>query len=351
MSQDESVEFVIAGVRKAEARLLGEAEEFFRRAIKLNRENAVAWYNLGILLAEQNRKEEASKAYTEAIASTPGSIFEDAWLNLAMTRIDTGGAQSCIDTIDEAIQFIPQSDSLWNTKGVLHQALDQLQEAEECYRKAISINPNFDLAWVNLAKIYARTGRREEAKDALKKGYSGRQFTSLVDLEKQWAATRDELSDILPDWFTETMESSYQDIMAQEKMGGAILAPRSYKNPITRSYIQKTLSKHPTNAQLWMELGKFQMESEEYDDAEKSFKRALRLNAKIPRASFNLGMIFMKKGMQIEAVEAFTVETVNSPNSDDVWELLGKSLEMIGKMKESRAALDKAEALRNSRQF
>jgi hypothetical protein len=82
--------------------------------------------NLGVLLTNQKRFEEAEAAYRRALELTPDS--PSAWLNL-------GALQTC---------------------------RKQEKEAELSYRKAIKLDPNYRLAYFNLSYLHLRQGRFEE---------------------------------------------------------------------------------------------------------------------------------------------------------------------------------------------
>jgi Flp pilus assembly protein TadD len=108
-----------------------EAEAAYRQAITLNPEDATAYYNLGVLLKNLHRSEEAEAAYRQAIA-----------LN-------------------------PEYASVYSNLGVLLADLHRHEEAEAAYRQAIALNPEYARAYYNLACLYALQKEVDHAIDSL----------------------------------------------------------------------------------------------------------------------------------------------------------------------------------------
>ncbi|CAD8116753.1 unnamed protein product [Paramecium primaurelia] len=57
--------------------------------------------------------------------------------------------QDAIECYDKATSINPKYDIAWNNKGDALNNLNKYQDAIECLDKAISINPKFDIAWSN----------------------------------------------------------------------------------------------------------------------------------------------------------------------------------------------------------
>ena len=107
------------------------AEQCLRRAIALAPDYVEAHYNLGLLLQQARRAEEALAAYREALRVAPD--HKRALNNLSDLLVD-------LDRVDEAIQ---------------------------CCRQAIALDPGYAKAHHNLGRAYSHAGRFEEALPAL----------------------------------------------------------------------------------------------------------------------------------------------------------------------------------------
>lgn len=92
--------------------------------------------------------------------------------------------------VDRALQLNPKNDTAWHILGRWNRVLADInplkrllagalygnlpvttnEEAEKCLLKAIAINPNRLMHYIELGRIYAQMGRKEEARKYLQKG-------------------------------------------------------------------------------------------------------------------------------------------------------------------------------------
>lgn len=118
-----------------ERRLFKEAEDAFNRAIELDGKFSEAHNNLGVLHLDR-------KNYKEAI-----KCFESATKNI----------------------FYTTPELAHNNMGYAYQKLGEFDAAEKSYREAISLNPSFESAYVNIASLYMLQKRNSEAEKVLRK--------------------------------------------------------------------------------------------------------------------------------------------------------------------------------------
>jgi len=94
--------------------------------------------------------------------------------------------------VDRTLQLDPRNDTAWHILGRWNRVLAKVnvvkrllakavygdlpvttnEEAERCLRKAIAINPNRLIHYIELGRIYAEMGRKKEARDYILKGLS-----------------------------------------------------------------------------------------------------------------------------------------------------------------------------------
>jgi tetratricopeptide (TPR) repeat protein len=92
--------------------------------------------------------------------------------------------------VDRAISLDPHNDLAWHVLGCWHEQLAEVgpikraaarilygevpegssEEAVKCFLEAIKLNPNRLSHYIELGLVYARMGRRPEARECLKKG-------------------------------------------------------------------------------------------------------------------------------------------------------------------------------------
>src|SRR5207244_10262865 len=99
------------------------AEKMFRSALDKDAHDAEAANQMGLLLARQNRTEEARKYFQQAITAQR----------------------------DHA--------SAINNLGVLYMQMDQVDDALAAFRYGIEVAPYYDTLHLNLARVYVRYGK------------------------------------------------------------------------------------------------------------------------------------------------------------------------------------------------
>lgn len=75
-------------------------------------------------------------------------------LNLALLRMRQGDAAAAGELFAQANAVCTSCAPVWNGLGVLHRQQGQFSAAEQAYLKAIELEPDYALAYYNLAVLY-----------------------------------------------------------------------------------------------------------------------------------------------------------------------------------------------------
>ncbi len=138
---------------------------------------AIDWVSKGNAFRKQGKHDEAIKAYDEAIRLDPNDA--DAWYNKgeALNYMGESKYDEAIKAYDEAIRLDPQLAEAWFWKGNLLNAQGKHDEALEAYDEAIRLDPNDADAWVGKGVALNAVGDNTEAENAFAKalelGYTG----------------------------------------------------------------------------------------------------------------------------------------------------------------------------------
>jgi tetratricopeptide (TPR) repeat protein len=138
-----------------------EAMEHYHKALQINPNYSEALNNLGNALVARGRLDEAIENYRQAIQLNPDYFLTHD--NLGQALVAQGRLEEAIKNFRQAIQLNPNYAEALNNLGIALAAKGQLDEAIENYRKAIQINPNFAKALDNLGVALAAQGRFDEA--------------------------------------------------------------------------------------------------------------------------------------------------------------------------------------------
>ena len=130
-----------------------EAMEHYHKAIRINPNFSEVQNNLGRALAEQGRLDEAMENFRKAIQIDPNNF--KALDNLGIALADEGQFDEAMENYFKAIQINPNYCEAQNNLGAALTARGRFDEAMESFRKAIQINPNYAKALNNLAWVLA----------------------------------------------------------------------------------------------------------------------------------------------------------------------------------------------------
>ena len=128
-----------------------KAEKNYRKAILLKPNFPEANYNLGIVLKELGKFEEAEIYYKHAINLKPN--FSNAHNNLGTVLEHLGKLEEAEKFYRLAINLDPNQAELYNNLGTVLEQTGKLEEAEINFRKSIQINPGFANAHRQLSLI------------------------------------------------------------------------------------------------------------------------------------------------------------------------------------------------------
>ncbi|MHA2310320.1 MAG: tetratricopeptide repeat protein [Candidatus Thorarchaeota archaeon] len=336
---DEIVQLLIDGLSKADRRDLKGAEVDLQKAVDLDNAVALSWYNLGVVQAELGEYGAAKDSLTKAIELPDGIAMPEVWINLAFATMFDDGVIDAKRILERGVSHLPDSAEVWHALGVIHSSVDDIKEAEKAFDRAVQINPEYEPAWINLASIYSKTGRETEVGSALDRGYSGRMFTSMKELEQQYQSTKEFLRLGGLSWFVDSMPGSYRESMVAEKHRGALLLTRKYISPLKFNEVEKLAQKTNKPAH-WMRVALWAIDRGENSTAESSLQRVLQIDDAYPYAWFHLGNVRIAKTDFQGAFEAFQREVSFRDDNATAWNNIAVLL--LGSIIEGETDMQKA---------
>jgi len=145
-----------------EAGDLDAAEESLRYALALRSDDWHLWNSLGAFLVMTGNYTEAKETFGKAAELAPQSV---TWPqeNLATVRILEGDFEGAIRAFEQ-IEQPTEDPSLLANIGTAYFFTDHLDEAEKYYKQAVRLRPSSPIEHGNLADLYLRQGRVEEAR-------------------------------------------------------------------------------------------------------------------------------------------------------------------------------------------
>ena len=168
---------------------LGKAADCYRRSLGRAADYAPSLYNLGLVLHELNRLEEAEELFRRAHQITPNDA--DILVHLGVILCKRSRFAEGADMFRTALRVAPEDPKLWLWLArACHEIPHEIDESIQCLRKCIALDPGFADAYCQLGVAYRKVGDSRQAAEA---------FGKALELEPGSADAIDGLGDMLQD--------------------------------------------------------------------------------------------------------------------------------------------------------
>ena len=141
---------------------LNESIAAYQKAITINPNLAEVHNDLGNTLRLQGRLGQAIISFQNSVAVQPNCF---AFYNLGLVMQEQEKVDEAVAYYKKATAINPNFVQVYNNLGNMFQKLDRLGEALKYYKTATQIDPDYLQVQSNLAAIYIRIGRLDEAID------------------------------------------------------------------------------------------------------------------------------------------------------------------------------------------
>lgn len=143
------------------------ARDSFYLAIELDSLDYKSYYELGLILDETNRKEEAKKMYRDAIKLNKN--YYEAHEALGICYTSQGRFEEAINIYNEALKIFPNSYEMYYNVAMLEAQIGNNKKAIEAFESACNLNNKLYSAYYNLASLYSIDSEYDKAIEAYKK--------------------------------------------------------------------------------------------------------------------------------------------------------------------------------------
>jgi superkiller protein 3 len=121
-----------------------DAAKLFQKAVAAHPLLAAAHYGLGVALQNLGDNTNAAMCYQKALALNPD--FYASWVNLGLICYAIGSADVAVHCYNEAIGLNAENAELHFQLGLAYMMLEQFADATRAFTKALELQPDFPLA-------------------------------------------------------------------------------------------------------------------------------------------------------------------------------------------------------------
>lgn len=266
------------------------------------------FYSVGLYYLANRKLQEARENFRKALNIDPKHVY--AMVGMIASTFNLGDTETAEEFAKKAVQTQPNSPEVRNAIGEIWMTgannPKYQKEAETKFKEAISLNPNFIPARINLARLYVGMKKKDSAI---------KEYKSAVGIQPKNPAIRQELVLFY-------LNNGYIDEALEEAKKVLELDPKNpvYHNALGEIYLRKNL----------------------LDPAMKAFQEAIRLEPKYAPGYKNIGSIHFIKGSPDKAIIEINKSLSYSPDYGDAFALLGDIHIASGNISEAKKYYEKA---------
>ncbi len=313
-------------------------ESALRRAVELAPNDAHAYSNLGSLLREQGKLDEAAASFRRALKINPR--LADAHCGLGLVLQSKGLGNDAMASLRQALKINPDLADAHNNMGLLLQSSGQMDEASACFRRAVKIKPDFAEAYSNLGAVLLIQGQLDAALENLSKA---------VEMGPSYAEAHYNLGvvqiahgqlDAALTSFHRALELKPGYVEASNNLGGVL--KKLGRADAAMASFRRTLEIDPCHAEAHFNLAVMLAEQGQHGAALASIRRALELKPDFVDAHTNLGIILESQGHTEAAMESYRRAVEIKPDHYQAHNNLGIALLHQGKASAAEASFRRA---------
>uniref|UniRef100_A0A8C5G505 Protein O-mannosyl-transferase TMTC3 n=1 Tax=Gouania willdenowi TaxID=441366 RepID=A0A8C5G505_GOUWI len=288
----------------------------FTSALKVNKNNAKLWNNVGHALENQNEYAKALQYFLQATRVQPDDI--GAHMNVGRTYKNLNRSKEAEEAYLVAKSLMPQVipgkkyatrvapnhlNVYINLANLIRANDSRLEEADQLYRQAISMRPDFKQAYISRGELLLKMNKLTEARDAYLRALE--LDGTNADLWYNLAIVNIEMKDpseALKN-FNHALELNHRHKLAL--FNSALLMQESGEPkfwPEAKRRFLTYVEEEPDDANGYFNLGMLAMDADENAAAERWMRKAISLQAGFRSALFNLALLYSQSKREIDAL-------------------------------------------------
>ena len=325
---------------------IGENESAWKavsRAAELDPTLADAWYQKGVILADEQKWLDAVESFRKAVEAS--DVHGPAHLALGEMWIRLGGFEQAANELEGVLRLNPKHPGAHYGLGLIHLQQGDLTTAEAEFRRALTLQPNSAAAQGSLGETLVREHKWSEAVAVLNKvkavdpdsleatnalatslQHSGQQERAAEEFRKARELAGRQVT-------LQRVEGQYNRGLVLWRAGNLKDAAAAFRTAITMN---------PEYADAHNNLGGVLWQMNDVAGALAEFQAAVRCNPGFAEAHNNWGSALIHAGEPDHAIDQFRAAVALRPAFAQAHFNLGRALSKKREFREAEAELRSA---------
>jgi len=255
---------------------------------------------------------------------------DEAWFYLGAVNGRLGRNQDAAECFRRAITLQPGNAMSHFNLGTALQGQGKLSEAIACHRRALALKPDFLPAYNSLGSALRLQGQLEEAEDCFNQvlRLTPDSPEALNQLGAIYTA-REEHQEALG-CFQKALRIQPGYLDALNNRGVVLRATGKYEE--AKAAFREALTRKPDYAEAYSNLGLVLEDQHQHTEAEQYFRKALTIKPRYTDAHNNLGLALLFQWRLSEAIESLQQAISIDPGLVDAYANLGLALQASGEI-------------------
>ncbi|HEY1987423.1 MAG TPA: tetratricopeptide repeat protein [Terracidiphilus sp.] len=288
---------------------LEDAAALYRRAVESDPKRFEARLSLGLLLARQNKIEEARTELAAATTLDPGDAGTGAkaraWRALAQIDRDVNPTEASNDLL-EALKLSPETAEDTLLAAELAEKAGQSDAAEAAYRRMLAHDATNRTANAGLAHIYIERKQYPEAETFLRAALEKSPDDPALTAQLATVLAAQDKAEALP--MLQKLHAAHPADPAITRMLAEVLAEAGDPAGSDQLFLS-LLAAHPDDAALLIAHGQNLIRQQRYPEAFAAFTQATTKDAGNPDGWSGLAFAASKVGRPAITVQALTMRS------------------------------------------
>lgn len=308
MTQLDSGQLLRQAIEHHRAGRMREAEVICRQIIQQDSNNSEAFNLLGIIAGQSGFTQDSVNLLARAVSLRPDD--PKLYQNLATSLRQVGRYSEAIEAYRRGLAIKEEAPALIQLAN-LYWLVGNGNDAEQSLLRALQMEPDSVMALHGIGSIYLQLGFYDRAAEALKRAVTLN--PRLLDGFRDLGVALYQLN-----WFPECIEAcrsalalSPTDIVALNHLGMSLQKQGKFEE--ASEYLEKVATAPASRDDEWFNRGLAMSSLYHIEEAERSYREALKLKPDSIPAKLNLGVMVGLQGKTHEAVALFEQVTKAAP--------------------------------------